>query len=103
DRRRDDRALGWDHRAHRRALAVMYIRHYRDVFEDERQAGDIVELPLRAVLDWHAARPHLQWGATGLAINVVRFCHRVPLKYGRARGDRTEPHRCEGPAASPEA
>ena len=61
----------------------MHIRHYRDVFEDEREAGDIVELPLRAVLDWHAARPHLQWGASGLAINVVRFCHWVPLKDGR--------------------
>ena len=75
---RDDRALGRDHRADRRTLAVMHIRHYRDVFEDERQTGDIVELPLRAVLDWHAARPHLQWRATGLAVNVIRFCHRFP-------------------------
>ena len=59
NRRRDDRALGRDHRADGRALAVMHVRHHREPLVDERHGCRVEKLPLRALIHRHAARPHL--------------------------------------------
>ena len=57
--RRDNGALGRDHRTHSRADAVVNVRHYRDVRVDERQHCDVAQLVLRFVLNWNALDPGL--------------------------------------------
>jgi hypothetical protein len=64
-RRRDDRAARRDDAAYRRALAEMYIRHHRQMAEDERQARGIDQLLTRFLLDRHAFGPHLDRRSAG--------------------------------------
>jgi hypothetical protein len=59
DRRRHDRPLGGDHRAHCRALAPMRVRHHGQMLEQEGQAGDVAQLLLGLLLDRDAAGPRL--------------------------------------------
>jgi hypothetical protein len=51
DRRRYDRALGGNDRAHGRTDAVVRVRHGRDVMMNERQLRDVRELGARLVRD----------------------------------------------------
>ena len=44
DRRRNDRSLGGKHRADRRAFSVVTVGHHRDVLEDERHRGRVLDL-----------------------------------------------------------
>ena len=43
--------VGREHRADRRALAVVAVGHHRDVLEHERHAGGVQDLLLRFSLD----------------------------------------------------
>jgi hypothetical protein len=89
DRGRDDRSVGGDHAADRRADAPVDVGHRGDVVEHDRQLGHVLELAPGRRLELHAVHPGADRHAVGLDQVVLHGRSLPRARRGRATRSHT--------------